>query len=49
MSDRIQHCIQFWSFYEDKRNFSHLDALLTRLAPLSVVHLACTERAEVCM
>ena len=45
--DSICHKLQHWLFWDDKRNFSHLDSLLTRLAPLSVVHLSCTERAEV--
>lgn len=47
MDDRIQYTLQHWSFWDDARNFSHFDSLLTRLAPLSIVHLACTERAEV--
>jgi hypothetical protein len=45
--DSICYKLQYWLFWDDKRNFSHLDSLLTRLAPLNVVHLACTERAEV--
>jgi hypothetical protein len=45
--DSICYKLQYWLFWDDKRNFSHLDALLTRLAPLNAVHLACTERAEV--
>ena len=45
--DRICYNLQYWLFWDDKRNVSLLDALLTRLAPLSAVHLACTERAEV--
>ncbi len=45
--DPICYSLQHWLFWDDKRNVSLLDALLTRLAPLSVVHLACTERAEV--
>ena len=45
--DPICHKLQYWSFWDDKRNVSLLDALLTRLAPLSVIHLACTERSEV--
>jgi len=44
--DRIQYTLQHWLFWDDARNFSHFDSLLTRLAPLSIVHLACTERAE---
>jgi hypothetical protein len=45
--DTVQYKLQHWLFWDDKRNFSHFDSLLTRLAPLSVVHLGCTERAEV--
>jgi len=44
--DRVQHTLQHWLFWDDARNFSHLDTLLTRLAPLSIVHLASTERTE---
>jgi len=45
--DPIQWTLQHYLFWDDKRYCSHLDSLLTRLAPLSVVHLASTERAEV--
>ena len=45
--DPICYKLQYWLFWDDKRSVSLLDALLTRLAPLSAVHLACTERAEV--
>jgi hypothetical protein len=45
--DTVQYTLQHWLFWDDKRNFSHFDSLLTRLAPLSVVHLGCTERAQV--
>ena len=45
--DPIQHTLRYWSFLDDRRSFSHLDALLTRVAPLSVLHLGCTEKMEV--
>lgn len=46
--DPIQHTLKHYVFWDDKRYCTHLDSLLTRLAPLSVVHLGSTERAEVC-
>ena len=45
--DPIQWTLQHYLFWDDKRFNRELDSLLTRLAPLSVVHLASTERAEV--
>lgn len=45
--DPIQQTLQHYLFWDDKRYCTHLDSLLTRLAPLSVVHLASTEKAEV--
>lgn len=47
-TDPIQHTIQYFSFLDDRRRFTNLDALLTRLSPVGVVHLSCTESAEVC-
>ena len=46
VQDPIQWTLQHYLFW-DHSTCTHLDALLTRLAPLSVVHLGCTERAEV--
>lgn len=45
--DPISSTLEHYLFWDDKRSCTHLDSLLTRLAPLSVVHLASTERAEV--
>lgn len=45
--DAVTSKLVHYLFWDDKRYCTHLDALLTRLAPLSVVHLASTERAEV--
>lgn len=45
--DKLEWTLQHWMFWDDRRQYTHLDALLTRLAPLSVVHLSCTERAQV--
>jgi hypothetical protein len=42
--DPISMELQHYLFWDDKRVCTHLDSLLTRLAPLSVVHLASTER-----
>jgi DNA mismatch repair protein MSH2 len=45
--DTLKWTLQHWNFWDDRRQYTHLDALLTRLAPLSVVHLGCTERTQV--
>lgn len=45
--DPISMELQYYLFWDDKRLCTHLDSLLTRLAPLSVVHVASTERAQV--
>jgi hypothetical protein len=42
--DPISMELQHYLFWDDKRVCTHLDSLLTRLAPLSVVHLASNER-----
>lgn len=45
--DTVSSTLRTFLFWDDKRNFSHFDSLLTQLAPVNVVHLACTEKAEV--
>jgi hypothetical protein len=47
VEDAVTSKLVHYLFWDDKRYCTHLDALLTRLAPLSIVHLASTERAEV--
>lgn len=47
VKDIIQFEIQHFEFMDDKRSLSHLDALISRMAPLSCIHLGCTEKAEV--
>ena len=47
VNDIIQFEIQHFEFMDDKRSLSHLDALLSRMAPFSCVHLGCTEKVEV--
>ncbi len=40
--------LTYYDFFDHVRSFSNLDALLTQLErPLSVIHIACTEKAEV--
>ena len=46
-SDKVKYTLQYFSFLDDRRRFTNLDALLTRLAPVGVVHLSCSESAEV--
>lgn len=45
--DKIQFSIKYFSFLDDVRMFSNLDSLLTQLSPVGVIHLGCTESAEV--
>lgn len=45
--DPVKYTLQYFSFLDDPRRFTNLDALLTRLSPISVVHVAATESAEV--
>ena len=42
LEDRWRNTLTYYTFYDDKR-FTHLDSLLTQLAPLMVLHIACTE------
>jgi len=44
--DPIEFTLKYFSFLDDRRRFTNLDALLTRLSPAGVVHLSCTESAE---
>jgi|AntRauTorckE5430_2_1112549.scaffolds.fasta_scaffold19167_2 hypothetical protein len=46
-SDPVKYTLQYFTFLDDKRRFTNFDALLTRLSPVGVVHLSCTESAEV--
>lgn len=46
-TDHIKYTLKYFSFLDDRRRFTNLDALLTRLSPISVVHLSATESAQV--
>lgn len=46
-TDPVKYAIQYFNFLDDRRRFTNFDALLTRLSPVSVVHLSCNESAEV--
>lgn len=45
VEDKWQNTLMYYSFFDDKR-FTHLDSLLTQLAPMSVIHVACTEKCD---
>jgi hypothetical protein len=45
--DPVKFTLQYFSFLDDRRRFTNFDALLTRLCPVGVVHVSCTESAEV--
>jgi len=44
--DPIMYTLRYFAFMDDRRRFTNLDSLLTRLAPLEVVHLSCTESCQ---
>ena len=46
-SDKIVHTLQHYVFLDDRRRFTNLDALLTRLGRVECVYVSCTESAEV--
>jgi hypothetical protein len=46
-TDSIKFTIEYFTFLDDRRMFTNLDALLTRLAPVASIHLGCTESIEV--
>ena len=41
--DTILHNLQYFTFLDDRRLFANIDALLTRLAPVGTVYVACME------
>jgi DNA mismatch repair protein MSH2 len=41
--DPVKYTLQYFSFLDDKRRFTNLDSLLTRLSPVKVVHVGCNE------
>lgn len=46
-TDPVKYTLQYFNFLDDRRRFTNFDALLTRLSPVGIVHLSCTESAEV--
>mmetsp|Transcript_1084 Transcript_1084/g.2237 ORF Transcript_1084/g.2237 Transcript_1084/m.2237 type:complete len:895 (-) Transcript_1084:119-2803(-) len=46
LDDPIRHTLQYFTFLDDRSNFAHVDALLTRLAPVADVYVGCTENIE---
>jgi hypothetical protein len=46
-SDTVKYTIEYFTFLDDRRMFTNLDALLTRLAPVGSINIACTENVEV--
>ena len=45
--DRVVHRLEHYDFLDDRRRFTNLDSLLTRLGRVKAVHVACTEGSEV--
>jgi hypothetical protein len=44
--DKVCFSLVHYSFLDDARRFTNLDALLTRLAPVSVIHISSTEHVS---
>jgi len=45
LDDPWRNTLTYYSFLDDKR-FTHLDSLLTQLAPLHLLHVVCTENGD---
>ena len=45
--DPVRYTVRHFTFLDDGRRFTNLDALLTRLAPVGTVYVSCSESAEV--
>ena len=45
LEDPWRNTLTYYSFLDDKR-FTHLDSLLTQLAPLHLLHVVCTESCD---
>lgn len=45
VEDKWQNTLMYYSFFDDRR-FTNLDSLLTQLAPMSMIHVACTEKFD---
>ena len=48
LEDTVRFSLVHYSFYDDARAFTNLDALLNRLGNLNLVAIGCTETIEVC-
>jgi len=46
-NDPVKYKLEYFKFLDDKRRFTNLDALLTRMSPVGVVHIACNESGDV--
>ena len=39
----MRYKLTYFTFLDDRRSFANVDALLTRLAPVGTIYVACTE------
>lgn len=46
MNDKTRYKLEYFTFLDDRRSFANVDALLTRLAPVGTVYVACTESPD---
>lgn len=43
VDDVMRYKLTYFTFLDDRRSFANVDALLTRLAPVGTIYVACTE------
>ena len=46
IDDTTRYKLEYFTFLDDRRSFANVDALLTRLAPVGTVYVACTESPD---
>jgi len=46
LNDKTRYKLEYFTFLDDRRSFANVDALLTRLAPVGTVYVACTESPD---
>jgi len=46
IEESTRYKLEYFTFLDDRRSFPNVDALLTRLAPVGTVYVACTESSD---
>ena len=47
LDDPVRFSLMHFSFLDDSRNYTNLNALLTRLGNIDIAHVACTDITQV--